>query len=181
MLTIERLRYALKYDQETGLFTAAISRRPRIYPGDSVGSISPTTGYLNIRLDRRSYLAHRLAWFYVHGVWPMNFIDHIDRDRQNNRIENLRDVTRAENRHNTGLQKNNTSGYAGVGRHGNKWRADLRIFGKRLHLGLFKTPEQASGAYVEAQKIFQPNAHVGAKPSAETLERIARIKKGLPS
>ena len=70
-----------------------------------------------ITVDGKRYRAHRLAWLYVYGAWPLGRLDHEDTDRQNNRIKNLRPASNAENLHNRGKQKNNTSGYKSVSWH----------------------------------------------------------------
>tara|TARA_R110002051_G_scaffold316556_1_gene396316 strand:- start:4763 stop:5386 length:624 start_codon:yes stop_codon:yes gene_type:complete len=91
--------------------------------------------------------AHRLAWFLTHGRWP-EFIDHIDGDRANNRVANLREVTRAENTRNAFMRKDNTSGHAGVHLHkaSGKWRAHIHSHGRYVHLGLFDRFEDAVAA-----------------------------------
>lgn len=87
----------LTYDTETGEFYWNESPNEHISVGDVAGFLHPITGYIIVGLLGKTYLAHRLAWFYVYGVWPENHVDHIDRNRSNNRIVNLRDVTPAEN------------------------------------------------------------------------------------
>ena len=93
-LTAERLREALSYNPETGLFTRRI-RCGRIAPGEIAGTIA-LNGYITISLDGRRYYAHRLAWLYVHGEWPQKLY-HTNRDRADNRIANLRESTHAHN------------------------------------------------------------------------------------
>jgi len=98
-LTRERLMELVSYDPSTGLFTSKVSRPP-CKIGKVLGS-KQAAGYVEFRLDYKSYLAHRLAWFYIHGDWPVGEIDHINQDRTDNRISNLRDVTRSENNRNS--------------------------------------------------------------------------------
>ena len=158
-LSHDLLTYLFIYDADTGQF---IWRKPR--QGTSVGAIAGcvitnrTTGrqYIHIGVNGDHHLAHRLAWFYVHGEWPANDIDHIDGDGLNNRLENLRQATRSENCWNRGAQSTNTSGYKGVCWHKNrnKWVASITADGRQKHLGYFKTPELAYAAYCDAAVIL---------------------------
>ena len=94
-LTREFLVSLLHYDELTGVFTWR-SNRPKVRAGDVAGTRS-SHDYWQISIRDKVYSAHRLAWFYVHGTWPSRVIDHIDGDRMNNRIDNLRDVSTKEN------------------------------------------------------------------------------------
>lgn len=152
-LTAERLRELFSYDPETGIFVCRVSRR-RARAGDVAGHISH--GYVAIPIERRIYLAHRLAWLYVHGVWPSGEIDHINRIRSDNRMCNLRDATRAENAQNKPVQRNNKSGYRGVSQYKKTsfWQARIKTNGRQIYLGHFATPEAASAAYASAAAVM---------------------------
>jgi hypothetical protein len=116
-------------------------------------------GYIFIGLDGRNYLAHRLAWLYVTGKWPNDLLDHIDGNRINNRIANLREATHMENFQNTrNPYKNNATGMQGVSYHkaSGKYAAQLQTKHKQRHLGLYLTPEEAFAAYVEAKRKQHP-------------------------
>ena len=115
--------------------------------GQSVTSVN-NCGYLKVCIDKKNYLVHRLIFLMHHGYLP-ELLDHIDMDKLNNRIENLRDADKELNSWNRGLQANNTSGFRGVSwnKAAGKWHAYIKIKGKRKHLGLFSTPEEASAAY----------------------------------
>ena len=147
MLTQERLKELLSYDPETGEFRWLVSKGTAV-KGSVAGSRN-SDGYICIQVAGRSYRAHRLAWLYVCGVWPIKDLDHIDRDRTNNLIENLREATRTENNCNVGLQSNNTTGFKGVSFHkaNVKYLARANLNGKSIYLGLFPTAELASAAY----------------------------------
>src|SRR3954469_7645811 len=106
MITLERLKQVAKYDHSTGEFI----RRKTLM---SMGS-TRKDGYREIRIDYKSYLVHRLAWFYFYEQWPEGVIDHIDRNPSNNRIDNLRDVSISVNKMNSGNFAHNTSGSRGV-------------------------------------------------------------------
>lgn len=93
----ERLLELLSYDPETGVFTNQIDRGYRAKAGAVAGGRSHKRGYRLIKLDYESYLAQRLAWFYVYGEWPVNEVDHIDGDTSNNKLANLRVVTHQQN------------------------------------------------------------------------------------
>jgi hypothetical protein len=116
-------------------------------------------GYRKIRINGRSYLAHRLAWLYMTGEWPQNVIDHASGQRSDNRWENLRAASPLLNSHNRKRPSNNTSGFKGVTfyKAGNIWRAFIRVDGLLRFLGSFPTPELAADAYAAAA-----NDHFGS-------------------
>lgn len=158
MLTRERLRELLTYYPKTGLFVRAVRSSNRL-AGMSAGSLSDS-GYVLIRVDGQRFRAHRLAWFYVHGEWPVE-IDHINGDRADNRLHNLRCVSRRENAQNIRRpRKNNRCGFLGVVRSGSKYRAQVCLKGKNVHLGSFDTPERASAAYVAAKRQFHQGSTI---------------------
>lgn len=160
-LTADELRRLLTYDPSTGLFRWAVKRSGVRY-GEIAGSFHD---YCRIRINRLEYKAHRLAWLYVHGRWPVGDIDHINGNPSDNRIENLRECSHAQNLTNTKLRSDNTSRMKGVGkiRNLNLWRATFR----GRHIGCFKTPEEAFAAYAEAART---EAGEFARPVALTVE-----------
>ncbi len=98
-------------------------------------------------------MAHRLAWLYVHGTWPAMRVDHRNGNPADNRIRNLRLATNSENRQNLHkAHKNNLSGLLGVSRNGNNWAATIKINGKRIGLGTYKTAEAAHAVYLVAKR-----------------------------
>ena len=149
-LTAIRLRSQLVYDPETGIF-----RRRIDVSNVKAGSVAGTLvrGYRIIAIDGKRYPAHRLAWLYVTGDWPIGEVDHRDLDRDNNRWINLRDASRSQNQGNRKIRRGNLSGWKGVTWHrrDKRWRAQL---GKR-YLGGFTCPAAAHFKYlVEAAKHF---------------------------
>jgi hypothetical protein len=151
LITHARLHEVLDYDPETGIFTN-ILWRPHAIVGRQAGYLDEA-GYIRIGIDGTYYRAHRLAWFYVHGVWPPNQIDHINRRRDDNRIANLRKATQHENSRNCSVYKSNIRGLKGVRKHvGGRWEARIR-YNKRLqYLGLFDKIEDALDAYAKATR-----------------------------
>lgn len=150
MLTHARLLALVRYDPETGAFTAKAGR-PDVEAGKRLGSITGK-GYLHLSIDGRLYLLHRLAWFYMTGRWPPK-VDHRNRRKADNRWVNLREATQAQNRMNSGARKDNVAGLKGVGARANgRFQATINKDGKRTHLGYFSTAEEAHAAYVRAAK-----------------------------
>lgn len=151
----EVLKSALHYSPETGIFTWLKKPNKRIPAGAIAGS-KDVNGYWAIRLDGRLYLAHRLAWFYVHGKWPLEFIDHINRIRDDNRIQNLREAGYAENVQNTLVRSNNKVGLKGVSwnKRNKCWQAKIVHQGVQHYLGGYADPQQASMAYNDAAALM---------------------------
>jgi hypothetical protein len=151
-LTAEYVRSILEYNPGTGVFRwkwrddARKSHNTR-YAGTVAGCAKPS-GYVVITINKRLYQSHRLAWLYVHGAWPPKDLDHIDGDKPNNRIANLRLATKQENSRNVGLQKNNSTGIKGVfwDKQNQKFRANISNDGKTIYLGLFQTLAEAAAA-----------------------------------
>lgn len=166
MITTDRLRELLHYDAETGVFTW-LAPRPRARIGEVAGG-SHSLGYRRIRLDGVDHYCHRLAWLYVHGVMPDGILDHIDRDKANNRIVNLRIVSPEENQQNRLAQKNNKSGFRGVSWHRGKckWVAYIQHKGDRFCLGYFETPSAAYAMYCNAASHMHTHNPAAAKQAA---------------
>jgi hypothetical protein len=153
MITAERLRELVHYCPETGVFTH-LQSKGRKKAGMRAGWLRKD-GYIETEVDGKAYKAHRLAWLYTYGAWPIHHIDHIDGNRSNNRLINLRDVNRFINSQNQRLPcKINQCGFLGVHKHGPKFRAQIRVKGKNKHLGLFDTAELAHEAYLRAKRVF---------------------------
>ena len=132
-LTQEEVRRLLDYNPETGelRWRAAKGRRNMCR---AVGATS--RGYLVIRINRKLYSNHRLIWLWVYGYFPENQIDHINRIRSDNRIENLREVTQTCNNRNCGMSSNNKSGVTGVfwDEKNGKWLSNIRLADKTKYL-----------------------------------------------
>ena len=147
ILTQARLRELLRYDPDTGIFTK-----------NGKETQAHSSGYLCINLLGKTHKAHRLAWVYVHGEWPAEgvIVDHINCNRKDNRIANLRLVSHHENMQNK-IRPQGKNPYLGVtqDRFSGKWCASIYFEGKRRGLGSsFLTAEEARDAYLAAKRLF---------------------------
>jgi len=154
-ITAEELRSDLDYDPETGHLTWK-ANRTGVSKGALAGKLEKN-GYRRITVRRKVYLAHHLAWLHVTGHWPTKTIDHIDGDPDNNSFSNLRQATMSQQQQNRKRHSTNKSGFKGVSKtsDGYSWRAAIRTNGKTMHLGRFKTPQEAHKIYcAAAEKYF---------------------------
>lgn len=157
-ITQDYLKTILDYNQDTGVFTWKVKRFSHANKVN-VGVIANNKsvwGYCRIGIDGKRYMAHRLAWLYVYGSFPPNQIDHINRDRGDNRICNLRLSSQGENMQNISLNCKNTSGFKGVSwdKKAKKWYAKITHQYKQIPLGLYDVVEDAAKAYSEAKKKY---------------------------
>lgn len=162
-LTAALLRKTLSYDAMTGAFTWLATPKSTggsRKVGGHAGSRNKVIGYIYIGINRRTYLAHRLAWLYVHGCWPEFGIDHINGDRADNRISNLRDVPQRINSQNLRVAKvsNESSGLLGVSKDKRPRRAKrpysayITLNSQRTFIGAFSSAEEAHEAYLAAKR-----------------------------
>jgi len=155
LLTQERLKELLSYDHETGDFTwrENISRTARV--GFVAGSVSIVKGksYIRIGIAERKWLAHRLAFLYITGSFPVDQVDHIDGNGLNNKWDNIREASKTENGRNQRLHRNNTSGTSGVCwmKRTGKWMAQIRLGKLRKYLGCFTNKDDAIAAKKAAE------------------------------
>lgn len=155
VLTQERVREVLDCDPETGVCHWRVTLSRRAMAGSVAGSITPA-GYRAIHIDRRNYLLHRVLWLYVYGSWPKH-LDHKNGDGCDNRLSNLREATYSQNGANQRRRINNTSGFKGVHRAGNRWRARIAIERRSISLGMYDTPDEAHAAYMNAAVAMWDN------------------------
>lgn len=161
MITQERLRELFDYNPKTGVFTRIATAGSRGPAGVEAGTLN-NMGYLRVMIDRRSYLAHRLAWLWVFGNLPPagSEVDHINGIGTDNRIRNLRLVTHRQNSRNQVLNCRNTSGHAGVHylRRKDRWLAYIRVDGRWKHLGEHDRFEDACRVRKQAEQYhgFSP-------------------------
>jgi hypothetical protein len=156
MIDMEWLSYAkllLDYDPETGFFRWKKPGRKR-----KVGAIAGGIrggGYWSISINHSVRYAHRAAFAWVHGRWPDGQIDHINGNRCDNRISNLREASNQQNQANARRRKDNTSGFKGVrpAKIKGKWWAYVYVNGKATYIGTYDSPELAHQGYVKAASV----------------------------
>ncbi|ABK00200.1 HNH endonuclease [Xanthomonas phage Xop411] len=151
-LTFEDADKLLAYEPETGVLTWKVPRNGTKGVGSVAGHIH-SRGYIHVKVHGKLYKAHRLAWLISTGAWPSKQLDHINGQRDDNRIENLRECTKAENQQNQGKRSDNTSGIQGVCWHKQtgKWYARIWVNGKQINLGLFNSIDEAAQARAAAK------------------------------
>lgn len=161
MIAIEELKQLLAYEPDTGALRWKVAESRRVNVGDIAGHVEPR-GYVWISVRGHKIVAHRVAWAYVHGAWPSGEVDHINGDKGDNRISNLRDVSKSENmRNRKGAKQNNRLGILGVHfeTRRNRFVAQIQADDKRrVYLGSYKTAEEASAAYCAARELYHPGA-----------------------
>jgi len=165
---VNRLKELYSYDKDSGVFTRNITVHYNAKAGDIAGT-KTKAGYLLISVDGKQYLAHRLAWLYEYGEFPDDSIDHINHDKADNRIENLREADKTENARNVLLTSANTSGCTGVCwlKDRCRWFAQIKIDGKNKFLGSFVNFSDAVDARKNAEVLYGFDENHG-----KTLEEI---------
>jgi hypothetical protein len=159
-LTADEVRRLFDYDPNTGAVTRRVTTGPTGRAGATVGSIDPN-GYLRTQIRGHVHLLHRVVWLHHYGTWPSGWIDHINRNPADNRIDNLRLATRSlNNRNRTDPYKSSATGLLGVSKRSDSSRftAYICVDGKNKYLGNFKTAEQAHAAYTNAKSKYHPGA-----------------------
>lgn len=159
-LTHGYLKECLDYDPETGVFTwREREDRSSQWNGRFAGKVAGycgAKGYWKIRINDRARNAHRLVWLYMTGQFPHDQVDHINMDRADNRWCNLREATNAENNRNRRISPTNRSGRKGVDWHrsSGKFRAQIKVDGKKIHIGIFDKIDDAASAYAAAAERY---------------------------
>jgi len=162
ILTVEELKSNISYDKQTGIFTRIKNHPKRKYLAGSVTGVARPDGYVQVMIAGKIFLAHRLAWLYVYGEMPKHYIDHINGVKNDNRIENLRDVRQTINLQNqTKAKKNRTSSsklgvsFANQGKNKDKpFRSRIVVDKKEIHLGMFSGENEAHEAYLQAKRKY---------------------------
>lgn len=158
MLSADELKKNLFYDESTGIFTWIVNKKRNLIGTKAIAC--DAYGYVKIYLNGKHYKAHRLAWLYTYNKFPLYDIDHVDGNRKNNKIENLRDVKHIINSGNfTKKTVRSTTGFLGVSKikGTGKFRATIQVNRKSIHIGIFDTAESAYEAYI----IKKREVHVG--------------------
>lgn len=151
--SIEGLKSIIHYDRKTGVLRR-IFNYGTCRPCNVVLSSASKDGYIKVGVFGKTYSAHRIAWFYVRGRWPVGDIDHIDGNKANNAFSNLREVPHRINSQNrVKASKESSSGFLGVSTAPfSKWVARIAVDGKNKYLGHYTTPEAAHEAYLSAKR-----------------------------
>lgn len=152
----QELEVFLEYDAKNGVFYRKKTNNK--YRVGEVMGCQKANGYVYVGVFKKHILAHRLVWFFEHGVWPSQVLDHIDGNKANNRIENLRLATYSQNSINRPVMSNSKTQLKGVwfNKKKNRYRAVIKCNHQRIHIGMFKTPEEAHAAYVaKAKELHQ--------------------------
>lgn len=155
-ITQDELKRVLSYDPDTGDLTWRVTLSNRAPAGRKAGTKNEI-GYMQLSVHGREYLAHRLIWFYVHGRWPEQDVDHKNTNRADNRLDNLREATRAQNLQNANRKSNNTSGFKGVSwsSRRQKWIVTIKGPGiKQRCIGQYADKATAARAYKEAAEFY---------------------------
>lgn len=162
MLTQSELRNVLQYDSETGVFVWVNPTTTRVKTGSVAGCLGDD-GYMKIQVFGKRYKSHRLAWLYQHGEFPNCEIDHINGNRVDNRISNLRLATSKQNKENVKLKSTNTSGYRGIhwDKERQKWMAYVTSNRKFHNIGRFDDVNDAIKAVTEARNQFFTHRNTG--------------------
>jgi len=146
--------FKVSYDSDTGLFTKTVTNRKRETTIKEAGW-KDSRGYRRLKIQGQTVFAHRLAWALVHKRWPDGDIDHINGIKDDNRIENLRDVSKSINLQNRRTTtKDSSSGYLGVSwdKYCGKWKAQISVNGTKKHIGVYATEEEAYDAYLQQKR-----------------------------
>jgi len=158
-LSHNHLLEILEYFPDTGIFVWKVKITNNMCIGKEAGSKNKSNGRYRIQINKKQYLRSRLAWFYVHGIWPENQIDHRNRIRDDDRIENLREATNQENMWNRVLpRKNNLP--KGISLSGNKFKVQLRHENKKKYLGTFISLDEAIKVRNNFELIHREFIHV---------------------
>ncbi len=160
ILTYERLRELFDYDPETGITSWKVAHHRNAVVGAPTHFVTPH-GYASTSIDKKLYVTHRLIWLYCYGRMPTGDVDHINGVRTDNRIANLREVSRAGNLQNLrNANSTSTSGLLGVCVNKDKWQARITVLGKQISLGTYLTPMLAHQAYLTAKRQLHPTCSI---------------------
>jgi hypothetical protein len=176
MLTQEKVRELFVY-REDGSLVMKTRTSQRVHVGDVVGY--DHQGYIRVKVSGKDYYAHRLVWLYHHGYLPENPIDHINRNKMDNRIENLREVSHSCNLRNIGNRKDSNSGAKGVSYHSGKgkWGANIKIPGKQVCLGYYQDILEAACHRLAAEQALDWAGCDSSSPAFQYVKKyIPHIK-----
>lgn len=160
MVEIDHIQSLLSYDPMAGTLRWIISPGRRIKVGEPAGWDNGD-GYHRVTICGKRYKAHRVAWALYHGAWPDSIIDHINGNGHDNRISNLRLVSPLGNSQNRrSAQARSATGRLGVHCDGSRFRASIRVNGRKIDLGGFDDPDEAHAAYIAAKRLHHPTCTI---------------------
>ena len=176
-ITYDEVRKYFDYDPATGNLINKVTRNYNALAGSAAGSVDNNVGYLRVSFNYKRYWAHRLVWLWHHGYMPENNIDHINQIKTDNRIENLREVSRQCNVRNCGNHCNNTSGVKGVSfeRRRSRWQVHIWVWGKQYYLGLYTDFDNAVCARLAAEQCLNWDGCDSSSPAYKHVKE--RIQK----
>ena len=180
-LTQERVRELLDYDPKTGLLTwthRVLYRNRKSLKGGRLAGCKSTDGYIALGIDRKLYRAHRVIWLWYYGYLPENQIDHINKNRSDNRLSNLREVSCQCNNRNSGNPCHNTSGVKGVTWKSNPklWASQIQISGKSKHIGYYKNFDDAVCARLAVEQCIGWANCDSSSPAFQYVQRMLNEK-----
>lgn len=155
MLTYDRARELFEYDPETGNLLRKVRYGRPCTPPKPMRTLDKR-GYFQVNIKGEVLKVHRVVWLLAYGSFPNGYLDHINGDKTDNRLSNLRVVSHRENIRNSKARSNSTTGLKGVRRtaNPNRWRAGVKVADRHIHLGYFDTPEEAHLAYCKAASKY---------------------------
>ena len=171
MITQSRLKELLHYNPDTGIFIRKVSRQG--IRADGVAGYTRKDGYIQIKIDNKNYFAQRLAWLDYYGYLPENELDHIDRIRHHNWIDNLRKASQQCNLRNTGNRGDNTSSVKGVffDKARQKWRALIYLDSGGYHLGSFTDFTEAVAHRLAAEQCLNWSTCDSYSPAFQYMQK----------
>ena len=146
------LQELFRYDAESGRLFWRIRPSPAVAPGDTAGRLS-MDGYMQVKFKGQQMQVSRVIWKLVNGQDPKCLIDHINGDKSDNRLTNLREATYSQNVANSKIHRDNTSGLKGIALLDGRWMAQIVVRGKQKYLGMFDTAEEAHAVYWREAKL----------------------------
>lgn len=183
MLTQEYVRSLFDYDPVKGVMTRRVRRGPRGAVGREVGKTKKSSkggrSYKVVHINRKAYMLHRLIWLHVHGYFPEHYIDHINRNPLDNRLDNLREATNMCNQRNTGNHKHNSSGIKGVmwDRSMFAWFASVTVMGEEKPLGHYRDFDDAVCARLAAEQCLDWAGCDSNSPAYQYVQSIFRWRR----
>jgi len=171
IITQKEVRRLFDYREDGTLIRKHKSPRGISWKGQLAGSLG-NCGYHRTYIKGKIFLNHQIVWLWHYGYIPENEIDHIDRDKTNNRIENLREVSRSCNAKNLTILASNTSGVTGVGwyKRQSMWESHISVKGRKIHIGRDKDYVEAVAMRLAAEQYLEWSPCNVTSPAAQYIK-----------